>query len=96
MVGQTKEKWRINILAGSQNGGHQKWQHPQQGNLVHQDRVPRPLDPRKSLMTQGSEKKEDLEETEGMEDSYYIPNDYYSVESGYDSDMFKKYWKDDF
>jgi hypothetical protein len=40
---------------------------------------------------EGSEKKEGSEETEGSEDLYYIPNDYYSDESGYDSDMFKKY-----
>jgi hypothetical protein len=45
---------------------------------------------------EGSKKKEGLEETEGSEDSHYIPNDYYSDESGYDSDMFKKCWEDDF
>jgi hypothetical protein len=32
----------------------------------------------------------------GVGDSYYIPDDYYSDESGYDSDMFKKCWEDDF
>jgi hypothetical protein len=31
-----------------------------------------------------------------MEDSYYILDDYYSDKSGYDSDMFKKCWEDDF
>jgi hypothetical protein len=34
--------------------------------------------------------------SEESEDSYYIPNNYYSDESGYDLDMFKKNWKDDF
>jgi hypothetical protein len=39
---------------------------------------------------------EGAEETEESKDSYYIPDDYYSEESGYDSDMFKKCWEDDF
>jgi hypothetical protein len=42
------------------------------------------------------EKSEKTKGAEEMEDSYYIPDDYYSEESGYDSDMFKKCWKDDF
>jgi hypothetical protein len=33
---------------------------------------------------------------EGSEDLYYIPDDYYSDKSGYDSNMFKKYWEDNF
>jgi hypothetical protein len=31
-----------------------------------------------------------------LEDLYYILDDYYSEELGYDSDMFKKCWEDDF
>jgi hypothetical protein len=46
--------------------------------------------------TKGLEKKEGSEEREGTEDSYYIPDDYSSDKSGYDSDMFKKCWEDDF
>jgi hypothetical protein len=43
-----------------------------------------------------SEKTEGAEETEESEDSYYILDDYYSEESVYDSDMFKKCWEDEF
>ena len=45
---------------------------------------------------EASEKKEGSEETEGSKDLYYIPHDYYSDESGFDPDMFKKYWEDEF
>jgi hypothetical protein len=31
-----------------------------------------------------------------FEESYYMPDDYYSEESGYDLDMFRKNWEDDF
>jgi hypothetical protein len=51
---------------------------------------------RTSSPMEKSEKTEGVEETEESEDSYYIPDDYYSEESGYDSDMFKKCWEDDF
>ena len=30
------------------------------------------------------------------EDSYYIPDDYHSDDFGYDSNMYKKCWEDDF
>jgi hypothetical protein len=43
-----------------------------------------------------TERTDGAEETEESENSYYIPDDYYSEESGYDSDMFKKCWEDDF
>jgi hypothetical protein len=43
-----------------------------------------------------SEKTEGAVEIEESENSYYIPDDYYSEESGYDSDMFKKCWEDEF
>jgi hypothetical protein len=33
---------------------------------------------------------------EESKDSYYISDDYYSNKSGYDSDMFKKRWEDEF
>jgi hypothetical protein len=51
---------------------------------------------RTSSPIEKSEKTEGTEKTEESENSYYIPDDYYSEESGYDSDMFKKYWEDDF
>jgi hypothetical protein len=36
VVGQAKEKRRINVSVGSQDGGHQKWPYSQQGSLVLQ------------------------------------------------------------
>jgi hypothetical protein len=30
------------------------------------------------------------------EDSYFVPDDYHSDDYGYDSDMYKKCWEDDF
>jgi hypothetical protein len=38
----------------------------------------------------GTEKTEEANKIEESEDSHYIPDDYYSEELGYDSDMFKK------
>jgi hypothetical protein len=35
-------------------------------------------------------------DVEKSEDSYYILDYYHSDDSGYDSDMYKKCWKDDF
>jgi hypothetical protein len=35
-------------------------------------------------------------DTEISEDSYYVADDYHSDDSGYDSDMYKKCWEDDF
>lgn len=49
-----------------------------------------------SLYSKSSSSLEESEETEGLEDSYYMTDDYYSDELGYDSDMFRKYWEDDF
>ena len=49
--------------------------------------------------TRGSsytEESEKTEETEDSGDSHYIPDYYYSDESGYDSDMFKRCWENDF
>jgi hypothetical protein len=37
-----------------------------------------------------------LSPLEESEDLYYIPDDYYSDELRYDSDMFKKSWEVDF
>jgi hypothetical protein len=34
--------------------------------------------------------------SEESEDSYYIPDDYYSDKLGYDSDIFRLNWEDDF
>jgi hypothetical protein len=35
-------------------------------------------------------------DAEKSKDSYYVPDDYRSDDSGYDSDMYKKCWEDDF
>jgi hypothetical protein len=35
-------------------------------------------------------------DAEISEDLYYVADDYHSDDSGYDSDMYKKCWEDDF
>ena len=49
-----------------------------------------------SKKTKETDDSEKTEETEESEDSHYIPDYYYSDESGYDSDMFKRCWENDF
>ena len=53
--------------------------------------------PKSSTRTSSKmEESEKTKETEELRDSYYNPDDYCFEESGYDSDMFKRCWENDF
>ena len=45
---------------------------------------------------ENSEDNADDTDDEDSEESYYVPDNYHSDDSGYDSNMYKKCWEDDF
>jgi hypothetical protein len=55
----------------------------------------RPSGNRRAYPAQEWTTKDDSD-AENSEYSYYVPDDYHSDDSGYDSDMYKKCWEDDF